>query len=185
MNIDGEYANDVFQQERGLAAVVHRKRLLRRKILRDEQLAFRVFNGIVVAVLKRRHFGVRCTVCYDPITKLNTKSRCTTCYGTGWTGGYYPPIATLARFAASSTDTSLTSEGKMDINNNPITLLNYPHVEEGDIIVEVGGNHRWLVKSVSPTELRRVTVHQRVLATELPRTSPEYGIILGGANDPL
>lgn len=156
----------------------NRKFLLRRKIIRDESIAMRSLNGVKIAVLKRRHFGTRCTYCFDPLTKLNTASRCTKCFGTGWVGGFYLPIFTYARFGASGTQTSLAVEGASDMNQNGVTLLNYPLVEEGDVLVEPETDVRWRVAFVNPTHMRQLVVHQRVTAIELPRSSAEYKVVL-------
>lgn len=155
-----------------------RKFLLRRKIIRDQTITLRSLNGVKIAVLKRRHFGTRCTYCFDPLTKLNTASRCTKCFGTGWVGGFYPPIFTYARFAASGTQTSLAVEGASDMNQNGVTLLNYPLVEEGDILVEPETDVRWRVAYANPTHLRQLVVHQRITAVELPRSSAEYKVVV-------
>lgn len=176
VDLDGLIAGDTKQQDR--APDPHRRRqiLLRRKILRDETVAFRALNGIQLKVLKRKHFGTRCTVCYDKLTRATVRSQCPICYGTSWVGGYFAPISTLGRLAPSPTQTSLTSEGKSDINTTQLTLLNYPKVERDDVIAELNGNTRWLVQQVAPTELKRVVVHQRVFVVELPRGSPEYNL---------
>jgi hypothetical protein len=177
MNLDGERANDVFQTGRGDDNILHKRTIyLRRKIIRDEALAFKVLNGIPVSILKRKHFGTRCPVCYDPLTKTTTKSRCTACYGTSWAGGYYAPIHTLARLVTGGAQTGLDSQGKSEYLQTTITLLNYPLVEEGDVIVEREIDRRYLVKQMSSTELRRLVVHQTVVTVELPRTAPEYSV---------
>ena len=177
MDMTGERVNDTLQTEANtnpFAALTKRKFLLRRKILRDESIQFRALNGTEALILKRRHFGQRCTVCFDQLTKMTTKGQCTTCYGTSWIGGYYTPISTFVRWGASPIQSSLTNEGKMDINSNGVTLLNYPKVEEGDLIITPDGNTRWVIKQIGPTSLKGLVVHQRVMAMEIPRTNVEY-----------
>ena len=179
VSLDGERELDnkqINSNDNPFATIKKRKHLLRRKILRDEQLQLRVFNGIEAKILKRRHFGQRCTSCFDPMTKMTTKGQCTVCYGTSWVGGYFNPINALIRFAASPVQSSLANDGKNDINSNQITLLNYPRVEEGDLIVVGGSDARWVIKQVAPTSLKGLTVHQRIMAMELPRTNIEYKV---------
>lgn len=176
VDLDGQNANDQAQERTGLVGLKKRKFLLRRKILRDENIAFQALNGIEIKVLKRKHFGVRCTECYDPMTRAIVKSNCKTCYGTSWVGGYFSPIGTFGRVGPSPMQTQLTNEGKTEVNYTQLTLLDYPKVEEGDVLVEVGGNHRWYVRTVNPTEIKRLVVHQRVSVVELPKGAPEYSV---------
>lgn len=177
VDLDGEIASDPAQQN----AVPHKnlkKRTiyLRRKILRDETVAFKYLNGIELYVLKRKHFGERCTVCYDKLTRATTQSKCITCFGTSWTGGYYPAIPILGRLSVPTTQNAMANDGKSEIDASQLTLLNYPKVEEADVIVEKSTNRRWYIKAVMPTQLKRISVHQRISIIELPRNSVEYQI---------
>lgn len=154
-----------------------RQFLLRRKILRDESTALRVLNGVQLQVYKKMHFGQRCTLCYDPLTRASTLSHCPQCFGTSWIGGYYPPIPTQGRLSPASIQTSLTNEGLSDVSTVQFVLLNYPKVEADDLIVEPLSSRIWLVKILAPTELKRVMVHQRINCSELPRSDPEYELL--------
>lgn len=176
-DIDGNRAGDVFQQgPLASASTSKRKFLLRRKIIRDESLAFRKLNGVEMRVLKRRHFGTPCPVCVDTLTKLTTKAKCFSCFSTGWLGGYFNPISTYARLSPTPASSVLTAEGKSDINTTTITLLNYPLVATDDLLVEPETDDRWRVAQMAPTTIRKIAVHQRVSVTLLPRSSPEYKI---------
>jgi hypothetical protein len=151
-----------------------RLRLLRRKILRDEYISFRECTGITLVILKRKHFGTRCTNCYDPLTRASTQSKCPICYGTSWIGGYFTGIETYGQARPAPVQSATSPEGVGDSRVSQFTVLAYPKIEESDIIVELYSDRRWQVMQVVPTELRRVMVHQRIVAAELGRQSIEY-----------
>lgn len=153
-----------------------RFKLLKRKILRDEALLLRKLNGVEVAVCKRRHWGVKCTKCYDKYTNEVVRGNCTNCFGTGYVGGYHSPLITLARRGVAAPQTQLTPQGKSDTSVVSVTLLDLPLVEEEDVLVFLRDNRRFVVKNVQPTEIQTVTVHQKLMVSELARSSIEYRI---------
>jgi hypothetical protein len=153
-----------------------RTRLLKRKILRDEATAFRHLNGIELVVLKRKHWGERCPDCYDPNLKEGLNEHCATCFGTTFKGGYWAPVSIRGRRDAAPVQTSITQEGKSDIQLTRITILDYPLIEEDDLIVDLRRNDRWWVKSIEQTELKSVIVHQRLGVSNIARDAIEYSV---------
>lgn len=153
-----------------------RRRLLRRKILRDEYILMKKLAGSEYYLLKRRHFGTRCTVCYDKTTREVLGSNCTTCYGTSWVGGYFNPVEMLGRRAVSQVRAETSPQAKMEVNPTRIQFLDFPKIDEEDIIVEKAYNHRYLVKSRAFTTLKTIPIHQTVTVSELERNAVEYSI---------
>jgi len=149
--------------------------LLRRKAQRDLGVAFK-FNSVELAILKRRHWGTRCRDCFDTLTKRVTKSKCDTCFGTGFEGGYFDPIRIRGRIGVQNVQTSITPQGKADINQKRLTILDYPEVERDDIVVDVKANDRYIILHRHATEMQTVTVHQQITVSELARDSVEYRI---------
>lgn len=152
------------------------RRLLRRKILRDEYILFKKLAGIEFYLLKRRHFGSRCPVCYDPVSRVVTKSICTTCYGTSWQGGYFTPMLILGRRTNSQIQSSVTERAKIDINQMGIQFLDFPRIDEEDVLVERAHNRRFLVRARVSTSLKTIQVHQTIMASELERQAIEYKV---------
>lgn len=153
-----------------------RLRLLRRKILRDQYILLKKFNGIEYLLLKRRHFGVRCPDCYNPSTREVLHAHCPTCHGTGWQEGFFNPVTMLGRRLASQIQTDISPQTKDDINMTRIQLQNFPRIDEGDILVEKYRNKRFLVKQRYFTTLKTIPIHQTVTVSELERQSKEYDI---------
>ena len=148
--------------------------LLRRKILREQYVTLKKLNGVAVKVLKRKHFGVRCSDCSDELTRAIVQYTCTTCYGTGWEGGFFSPIDTYINFRPETVNKSTSQVGVTEVVKTSATMLYYPKVEKDDVIVELDTNKRWRVETSSQTELRRMILHQRVVISELSRDSVEY-----------
>lgn len=153
-----------------------RFKLLKRKILRDEAVLLRRLNGVEVAVLKRVRWGERCTKCYDKYTREPVRGACTQCYGTGYRGGYHPPVVTLARRGVTPVNTQVTPQGKTDVILTQVTMLDVPAVEQDDVLVFLRDNRRFIVKEVTHTEIQTVTVHQKLGVSELARNTIEYRI---------
>lgn len=153
-----------------------RMRLLKRKILRDRYIMLSKLNGIQYYLLKKRHFGTRCTDCYDPNTRSISSSNCGTCYGTSWEGGYYSPVEVLGRRVASETDSKISPQSKDDVNFTEIELLDFPRVDHGDVLIERAHNIRWFVRKRKIVSLKTILVHQNLVVSELPRTAVEYKI---------
>ena len=145
----------------------------RRKMQRDLTVGLK-FNGIPFAILKRRHWGLRCEICFDKLTKKVTDSKCNTCFGTGFEYGYFDPVEIKGRISVDNIQTSIASQGKSDINRKKLTMLTYPQIEPDDVLVELRQNNRYIVQHVNKTELKTVPVHQSITLSELARDSVEY-----------
>ena len=153
-----------------------RLQLLRRAKLRRTIIALRYFTGTNVAVLKRRHFGTRCEICWDPGSEMVIKSRCGACCGTGWTGGFHTPVLTLAKVVASPITDTIRSEGDVQVRSARVGLPPFPVVEKEDIVVELDNNRRWFVRLVDPVVFRSRSIKQFASCTELGKSSVEFDI---------
>lgn len=158
--------------------------LLRRKMQRDLSIAFK-FNAIELAVLKRRHWGTRCKDCFDILTKRVTNSKCNTCYGTGFEGGYFDPVRIKGRLGIDNVQTNITPQGKTDVNKKRIIMLAIPLVEADDIIAEIAQNKRYIVQHVHATEMKTNPVHQNLTVSELATDSVEYRIPINSDTAPV
>lgn len=155
-----------------------RIQLMRRKMQRDFAVALRVGSGVPFSVLPRMHWGIRCTACFDKLTKKVMNTKCTTCFGTGFVDGYHTPYNILARKGTTNVQTSTAPQGVVEVNQIQVTLLDYPRVEVLDVLAETRQDRRYVVKHVTRTELRGVPVHQQAVVSELARDSIEYRIPL-------
>jgi len=155
-----------------------RTRLLKRKMLRDLGTGLKVLNGIELVVLKKMRWGTRCPVCWDPTTKDGTLEHCESCFGTTFVGGFWPPISIRGREEPAPVQTQVTGHGESDMKVTAFTVMDYPHLEYGDVLVDLRQNERWFVKTVSSTTLKSVMVHQKLACSLITRSAAEYGILV-------
>lgn len=155
-----------------------RKRLLKRAMQRHQYIGLKKLSGTEFWLLKRRHFGVRCTVCYDKLTREVLRAKCPTCYGTSWVGGYFTGLIILGERQVSAAQTSMTPQSKDDVNLTQIHCMDFPRIDVDDILVEQQANRRWIVKQRDERTLKGVLVIQVVTVSEIGRRSVEYDVPL-------
>jgi hypothetical protein len=161
-----------------------RTRLFKRKIQHDQAVGYRRLNGIPIVVLKRKRWGDRCPRCYDPVTKESTLEHCLVCFGTTFVDGYCVPVLIRGRREAASVVSNMTSHGDSDVKLADFNILDYPLVEYKDIVVDLVRNDRYQVQRVHHTELKSVTVHQKMATTLLGRNAIEYQLKVDTASLP-
>lgn len=109
--------------------------------------------AVPIYVLKRRLYGTPCTECLDYQQQLSNDSHCTTCYGTGFVGGYFAPDSCQYFVPQPSNrrlkvDEQLT-RGTVDDQVTQGTLLADPYVQQNDVIVMANTDDRYIVHSVT------------------------------------
>lgn len=165
------------------STIFHPSRALNRRLMliqrahqRKALLNLQYFNGVYVAILKKKSFGARCQTCFDQATKTVTLSNCPDCYGTGWDDGYYNPMLSNARIQEAPMQTRMEPSSEVEIVQANIELLDFPRLNKDDVIVERDTSRRWLVRSVTDRYLRRRSLTQQLTCTELSRTSSQYKV---------
>jgi hypothetical protein len=151
------------------------QRGLRRKLRYEESRLWKAFNGVRLALLKRRHWGQRCPDCYDDTTRACTLDNCTTCYGTSFIGGYWDPVILYGRIhPPHNIQAQTTQRDKNEASQHHITTLDVPLMQDDDLIVEIDTNQRHIVRRKTQTELKRKSVHQQLTTALLERGAVEY-----------
>lgn len=163
----------IFHPTKGLD---NRLQMIQRAHQRRALINLQYFSGVHVAVLKRKSFGKRCTQCFDQATKTVTTSNCSNCYGTGWVGGYYTPMASKARVQEAPVQTQIEPSAKIEIIQSNIELMDFPRVKKDDLIIEADTNRRWIVGTINDRSLRRRRLTQQVNCKELSRTASQYSV---------
>lgn len=149
------------------------------EIARRNRLLLHKVVGVPCIIHKRRHWGERCDVCWDEKLKRVTRSKCATCFETGYKGGYWDPIPAMVNFSPSPSIVQQTPWGKMEPSSNTAWMSNWPLVEPQDVITELLSNKRWVVKNVVNTEKRRVPVKQIFQIEELDKGRVEFSLSVG------
>lgn len=160
--------------------------LVRRKIRRDVAIMLSRLEGTQVAVCKRKHWGTLCTSgCRDKYTRTSVRSHDPVCLGTGFVSGYYEPIYTWAKREPRTVAPTLSPQGgKSERVVLQVTMLDYPLLQDDDVIVFLRDNRRFLVERLVTTELRLTSVTQVVEVTEIPRDAIEYKISVDPTRTP-
>jgi hypothetical protein len=130
------------------------------------------FSGMPVLVYLRRR-GSRCPDCWDPELQKVTRSECTTCFATGYLGGYYPPILTLGNIIpedkSNQPDVTIRESTKTSMK-----MSNYPLIRPRDAIREVNTPNFWRVVSVNCSEVERVITVQELTLVKLETAEIEH-----------
>lgn len=162
--------------DRPFPDISKRKRLLKCAIQRHQYIGLLSLYGIWFWLLKRKHFGTRCALCYDPRSREVINSQCPSCYGTSWQGGYFTPILQLGKKIESPTQSQVTPQSKDDTHFTQIQLLDFPRLDEGDLLVEKYTNKRFLVRGRTSGTIKGIQVFQVLSVSELPQSAAEYAV---------
>jgi len=151
---------------------------LRRRLQYDQQILWRRLNGMKLAILKRKQWGARCTVCFDPTTRSVTQEHCSTCFGTSFTGGYHTPVITWGRIVTpQNVNTQTTERDVKETATKRIHLIDVPRLQDSDLIVEIDTNERYIVRLQEQTEIRRKPVHQELTVSTVDHHSIEFRVL--------
>lgn len=137
-------------------------------------------NGRLVWVFPRRTFGSRCS-CFDPVTKRRTRT-CSSCYDTGFVGGFNTPIKVWANIVEGPTSEATGNMGETGSRTARLSLANYPLIEPGWVVIE-GENIRWRVGStIDRVYLGRSVIKQRAILEEIKPSDMESRLPVNEAN---
>ena len=155
----------------------NRQYLIGKEINRQEKILLKHAVGVPCKVFKRRHWGTRCPDCFNFLTKEVTDKNCASCFGTGFTGGYYPFIDTFIHFDTPVPRSQEVTDQFATVENIVTTgwTIAYPLLKKDDIIVD-DVNKRWYIHTVNITELRRAHSRQLMDLREVTARSILYDL---------
>lgn len=116
-------------------------------------LTFEKYSGTPGVVMHRRVSGELCPHCTDASVYAQEVSYCPYCEGTGFVGGWYPPIdLTLQLIGHPGTDKDQSPSVGATIPTINIRAegIAYPWVCKGDVWVSKNTNDRFVIDGVSP-----------------------------------
>lgn len=135
------------------------------EILRKEELLLRQYLKRPAKFLIRKTEGQYCT-CWDATKNRSLTSSCSSCFKTGFLGGYYTPIAGYIGEMPKPEQLRILLGIEMNSTQNVLWTINYPALSPADIIVDTNANTRYRVVRVEPTNLQGYKIKQTVI-TEL------------------
>lgn len=130
-------------------------------IAKQERLVLRRYIGRECLLYSRRKFGPRCKYCYSEIDRKVTRSKCPSCYGTTYEGGYFSPIKIHVAF-----DPTVKQMDKTDYEVNEATNLSGwtstdSIIEPDDVIITLKNpDARYKIKSLTETSINDSIVRQ-------------------------
>lgn len=159
----------------GRTALQKRLTLVGRVVRRNAAVNLRQFVGVPLVLLKRRTFGERCSVCYNPRTQSSRSAKCADCYGTTFAGGYWTPILIYARITPVPQQTALQESGLTTINKAQVELVSFPPLTQDDVLVEMGTGSRWVIENKQRhASLHRTEITQHWSCSELSRSASVF-----------
>ena len=152
-----------------------RRYLEQQKIKRDKRVQLFMVSSERY-ILKRKHYGERCNVCFDPVSNTSILNKCFTCYGTSFVGGYYNPIRVLVENSQEQVLKEVTEHGYSEIITSNILIQDVPRITRDDLVYDPINNRMWKIIGVTQTLLNKVPSSQTLNLTELSHDSIEYQI---------
>lgn len=159
--------------------------LIVREILRKEQLAHKIFSSVRGYLLKARRYGPECTQSRyrevnDQFTDEIIDTNCPLCYGTGFSGGYYPATeyyALLTQEKSRESRSEKTGTSK-DVVLQGRFLGTLPLIQN-DVWVNIGSDERYYLHSVAEAaEWKSVPVVYSAELRLAPFTDAVYDVPL-------
>lgn len=147
------------------------------EIQRREYILLDKFTGISSYLFRRLAYGKRCPECWDAVNEQIRKDHCSTCIGTGFEGGYFPPAPMKVQYEITPNSRDKVYFGKMESNQLGAWTIGVPVINSDDIIVRTGDWSLYKVEKIMPTELQANTVRQLIVLTQLGKKDPEYMLV--------
>jgi len=107
-------------------------------------------SGCTGVLLKKKHWGVRCTHCTDFDDEATVNEHCPWCLGTGYAGGYYNGISMAIKKEKISVSEEQTASHVEEAEVVDARCIAYPWVRYGDIWVEDKTNKRFMISQATP-----------------------------------
>lgn len=131
-----------------------------------------VIGNEEILLLKRKRTGELCE-CFDDIRGPRNSDKCEKCFGTGYVGGFYPPMIMRVNYLNTE-----SIQEEMDIKGTfksdgprQFWTCNYPIIQEGDIVLDTLTNARYTVQSWQPSRKNGFLIRQVIQITRLPESS--------------
>lgn len=178
--IKNEDTSEVVSRSVGYSAgrtLIKRDWLMYREMVRREALTLAKFNGAEFMLFKRIVNGTVCTDCVDEILQQAASNECSSCYGTGFQGGYYQQGLVQINVNADE-DSKLSQQvaGIQELSQFSGNFPGYPIVKFKDILVDTYTNKRYEILSTIEDQFHTYNIRQTVIMSRLPPSDPCYQI---------
>jgi len=159
---------------------------LAREITRKEMLRLRKYTAILGYLLIAKRTGIPCD-CTDPLTNELTLTFCTNCYGTGFVGGYYPPLpCVFFDVSPESSDEHIDMQGRGQVDDiiKVARYIGYPHLRVRDVFVARDTDRRYYINKVKNlAEIRGMPVITEPTIHAAPFSDVIYTFVINAQGD--
>jgi len=125
--------------------VEHPPDLITAELINKQELVLRVKNGKPCALRIRMITGLRCPRCWDEVTLARVDGDCHVCVGTGFMGGYYPPVYKYVNINSDIKQFQDQGDGGKTDDIQAVALLGpHPPLSPRDIIIEQNSGVVWV-----------------------------------------
>ena len=134
------------------------------RIYNYKKCALDARSGRDFILLKRRSWGERCDVAWDPILFRTNTEVCADCdcWGTGWREGFFTPQVVTAMLNPTPSIKQITEWGEFYPSDSILTMLNKPPIEIGDVIIDPKTDKRYYAQRVRTLELLGAPIEQQI-----------------------
>lgn len=146
------------------------------EIQRREFLLLSKFAGIKAFYFKKRHYGIRCSRCWNQSIEKVMDDHCTVCFGTSWQGGYFDPIPVFIQFEPTPSARVKGYVGEIEPNSISAWTIAMPEIHSDDILIRTGDFSIYKVIAVNSTELQTRPVRQTMSLTQLSKSDVENNL---------
>lgn len=147
------------------------------EIQRRETILLSKFTGAKCLYFRRKHFGQRCTNCWNFIAEKVMQDHCQVCLGTSFQGGYFPGINTFVQFNIVQNATTLDYKGKDESNTPTAWTISQPEMDTYDLILRLEDMALFRIEGSQNTQLQAKVLRQIMQLCELSRDSVEYALV--------
>jgi hypothetical protein len=151
--------------------------ILATEMIRLERVLFEEFVGVRCWLFPRRSFGQRCPNCYDQVLGKTVDTRCPTCWGTGFSGGYHYPTAFWAQIDAMPETEQVSVEDHRRVQVAQLRCGPSPAIKPLDLIID-NQNRRYRVTESGGTAMSGVRVRAEIKMVLIQKGSIEDKIPL-------
>lgn len=148
------------------------------RLQRRERFQLAKFDGFPAMLYSRRRSGARCPRCVGNPAQGSMGIECAMCFGTGFKGGYYPPMPLyVARQSLEQDGANLTENYVKESSTANFWTSNWAIVVPEDVLIEMTPPNRvWRVTGAQRTERRLAEIRQLLTVSEADKGSAVYRV---------
>jgi len=147
-----------------------------KSILKIENHWLKKFIKREIRIYIKKKYGRRCPNCWDELKQRVTVEKCIYCYGTGFWGGYYPPIDSYMQVLPLPKQQVPSPIGVQSPGEIEAWITNYPLVSPGDLISEKATSLKYKIMQVYPTFWKGYIMRQQLRLMLINLQDVEYKI---------